>query len=147
MGLLSKLFGGGRKQEPNEPPTAFPLNFTGPGVHQKQLSSKWGVVFEDDGETGYLYATDAAHSVALDALHLYNRSDPDPLKQGEPAFIVWNPRVARVGLFYRDQFQAVFDFDAKRGSCRTGFPGPIGEHGWSRRGHAWDQSMISGLEP
>ena len=62
MGLLGKLFGGGRKQEPNEPATAFPLNFTGPGVHQKQLSSKWGVVFKDDGETGYLYATDAAHS-------------------------------------------------------------------------------------
>ena len=35
--------------------------------------------------------------------------------------------------------QAVFDFEEKRGYCRSGFPEPGPEHGWTRRD--WDDSL------
>jgi hypothetical protein len=35
---------------------------------------------------------------------------------------------------------AVFDFAAKRGYCRTGFPPPSKR--WSAEGHAWDDAAL-----
>ncbi|MHC4121188.1 MAG: DUF2251 domain-containing protein [Planctomycetota bacterium] len=134
-----------RAEMPDEA-IAHPIVFSGPGPYAKSLDAKCGVVFEDDGETGYFYATDSGGTTIFDALHLYDRQDNDRLRQGEEVFVVWNPGRQRAAIFYHDQFQAVFDFTARRGACRTGFPPSKGK-GWSADGHAWDESLTMGLEP
>ncbi len=43
---------------PSDSPIAYPGKFGGRGVHKKAFGGMgFGVVFEDDGETGYFYAT------------------------------------------------------------------------------------------
>jgi hypothetical protein len=142
MSIFSRLFGK-REEKSDARPTAFPVNYLGPGPYAKTLD-EFGVVFEDDGETGYFYATDASRSQIFDALHIYNRSEGDGLIAGEEAFVVFSSNHKRVGLFFREKFQAVFDFETKRGVCRTGFPPTNGL--WSLEGHKWDNEMIKGLE-
>jgi len=126
--------------------TAHAINFSGEGPYSKSFDQGYGVVFEDDGETGYFYATIQQQSVILDALLVYNRTDTDALQPGEEAFIVWNPARMRAGLFYHNCFQAVFDFTVCRGVCRSGFP-PAPSTGWSPLGHIWDDALIVGIEP
>jgi len=101
------------------------------------------VVFEDDGETGYFYATDEKHATIFDALHLYNPRDPNALKVGEKGFIVWNSAYLRAGLFYHDRFQAVVDFKNRLACCRTGFPKKFGS--WSLSNHKWKEELTEGL--
>jgi hypothetical protein len=132
--------------EPDEA-TAFPVRYQGKGPYAKSFADEYGVVFEDDGETGYFYATDGEHTQIFDALHLYDRGDSDSLQPGEEAFVVWNPSRKRAGLYYRNEFHAVFDFSARRGVCRTGFPPALSSSDWSQSGHRWDDSFVSGLEP
>ncbi len=147
MGLLGKLFGGG-PAEPEDVPTAHALRFDGPGPYPKELSDTCAVVFEDDGDTGYFYATDGSQQEIFDALLVYDRSDSGALQPGEEAFVVWNPARQRAGLYYHDSFQAIFDFSAKRGVCRSGFPTEVPtQFGWSKVGHGWDDSMADGIAP
>ena len=126
--------------------TAHPLGFAGEGPYAKSLGDDCGVVFEDDGTSGYFYATNGDNSEVLDALWVYDRSNDQALQPGVEAFIVWNPARRRVGLFYDERFQAVFDFVAKQGVCRAGLP-PTSSSDWSPSGHAWDDSFTEGIEP
>jgi hypothetical protein len=93
-------------------------------------SSSFGAIFEDDGETAYLYATDLARPEGpiLDAVHIYNVS---PANRA-PSFvqIVWSSDGLKAGLHLNSQLQAVFDFSARCAYCRTNFPPPSG--GWRR---------------
>jgi hypothetical protein len=44
-------------------------------VASKSPITEYGVVFENDGETGYFYGLDTSHNVGkqiLDVLHIYN---------------------------------------------------------------------------
>jgi len=92
-------------------PVAHPFTFERSGPYSKSFDgSGFGVVFEDDGETGYFYATDEKHATIFDALHLYNPRDPNRLKAGEEGFIVRNGAYLRAGLFYNERFQSVIDF-------------------------------------
>ena len=126
---------------------AYPLNFTGPAPYMKAFEgSGFGVVFEDDGETGYFYATNERLDEILDALHLYNVGDPVQLKPGDEVFIVWNPALRKAGIFYHNQFQAIVDFKRRCACCRTGFPPRI-HTGWCQSAHEWDESLVKGLEP
>ena len=127
--------------------TAFPIKFSGPAPYAKPLGGEFGVVFEDDGATGYFYATDGSNTEILDALHVYDCQTTDALQAGDQVFVVWNPARRRAGLFYRERFQAVFDFAAKRGVCRTGAPPVSASSSWSAPGHDWDEAFIGGLEP
>jgi len=144
MGFLGRLFGRRRNAVPDEP-TAHRINFTGKGPYAASFGDDCGVVFEDDGETGYFYATNAENTEIYDALHVCDRSGGDGIEPGEQVFIVWNPVRKRAGLCFRNEFQAVFDFSERRGVCRTGFPAPDGE--WSKRGHDWDETLTEGLRP
>ena len=99
------------------------------------------VVFEDDGETAYFYACEAVNGPILDALHIYDvaavkdRDRPSEFKIG------WTPSGRRAILMINGHPHAVFDFDAKRGWCRSGFP-PSNER-WSLDGHDWDESCLT----
>jgi hypothetical protein len=108
--------------------------------------SGFGVVFEDDGETGYLYATNESLDEILNALHLYNAGDTGQVKPGDEVFIVWNPALQKAGMFYHDQFQAVIDFRKQRACCRMGFP-PCTHKGWCQSSHEWNEALVKGLEP
>ena len=116
-------------------PTYYPKSFEGTG---------FGVVFEDDGETGYIYATNDKADKIFDALHLYNSKNPNKLSSGDKFFIVWNPKVEKAGTFYHNKFQAIIDFKNRLGCCRTGFPPKFGT--WLRSLHTWNDQMVKGLE-
>ncbi len=99
-------------------------------------------VFEDDGETGYYYALDAedGDNPIQDAVHIYNvssvadRSIPSEIK------VVWSQDGQKTALLINDYPHAVFDFSARRGYCRTGFP-PSGMK-WPQESHAWDDAAL-----
>jgi hypothetical protein len=109
--------------------------------------TEYGVMFEDDGDTGYLYAANEKFDRIFDALHLYNSSSPrhDELRRGDQFFVVWNPVLQKAGIYYHDQFQAVIDFRNRLACCRTGFPAPMkGDDLWNTP-HMWDEKMTHGL--
>ena len=89
---------------------------------------RFAAVFEDDGDTGYFYALDRAkgETPIIDAMHIY---DANPDEPGDPVSleIEWNENATTATLLINGVSQAVYDFIAKKGTCRTGFP----------PGHAW----------
>lgn len=96
------------------------------------------VAFEDDGETGYLYACDKnAETRILDALHIYNVAQSKHMApMGLDVF--WSSDGQVAALFIERIAHAVFDFGGKRGWCRSAFPPPA--PGWN--GHAWDDKCL-----
>ena len=101
-------------------------------------------MFEDDGNTGYFYATTEKFERIFDALHLYNYGNPSQPSAEDKIIIVWNSQLRKAGLFYHNKFQAVIDFKNKTACCRSGFPPPFGE--WQTL-HSWEEKMTAGLEP
>ena len=101
------------------------------------------VVFEDDGDTGYFYAVErrGAEMKILDAVQIYavrnvvDREIPSELE------VVWSDGGQHAALYVNAYPHAVFDFQARRGYCRTGFPPPP-DTGWSREGHGWDEDAL-----
>jgi hypothetical protein len=89
---------------------------------------EWAVVFEDDGVTGYFYASswdDAGEGdfkSLLDALHVYNVADVPKLASTKRLEIVWNDAGTAAMLRLDGEPHAFFDFAASRAGCRTGFP-------------------------
>ena len=97
------------------------------------------VVFEDDGDTGYFYAMDMARSdnPIVDALHIYNARNVTDRHVPSTVQIVWSADDLKAMLLINRYPHAVFDFAAKRGYCRTGFPPP--DKRWTAHGHEWDE--------
>ena len=103
-------------------------------------------VFEDDGETGYFYGLDnsSEKQPILDALHIYNTQAVSDRHLPSTAQIVWSSDGQRVALFINDYPHAVFDFERRRGYCRTGFPPPASS--FSAEGHEWSDSALEFLQ-
>jgi hypothetical protein len=101
------------------------------------------VVFEDNGETGYFYAVKRQGEglQILDAVQIYvvrkvvDREIPTEVE------VAWTDRGDRAALYLNSYPHAVFDFQTRRGYCRTGFPPPP-QTGWSTQGHAWDDAAL-----
>ena len=143
----SRLLGtvGGSEMSKDERPIAYHVNYKGLGKYGRPFEgSGFGVMFEDDGSTGYFYATTEKFDRIFDALHLYNHDGPGQPRTDDKIFIVWASQLQKAGIFYHDRFQAVIDFKNRIACCRTGFPPRFGE--WSTP-HTWDEKMIDGLEP
>lgn len=105
----------------------------------------FSAVFEDDGETGYFHAVERIGSEPklLDAVHIYdvrNVADRDRASQLE---IRWASGGRHAALYIDGVAHAVFDFAARRGCCRTGFPPPPSTTGWSADGHAWREEALA----
>ena len=100
------------------------------------------VVFEDDGETGYFYACVTVNGPVLDSVHIYNveavkdRDRPSEYKIG------WSAAGRHAALLINGHPHAVFDFDRRKGWCRTGFPPPNSAGVWSPDGHEWDEACL-----
>lgn len=105
----------------------------------------FSVVFEDDGKTGFLYGMDNSRraSPVVDALHIYtveqvaDRHDPFLLE------IIWSGDNKVAVLFLNRRPHAAFDFGARRGTCRTGFPPHGGD--WTTHDHTWDEAVVDKL--
>lgn len=91
--------------------------------------SDYGVVFEDNGETGYFYAVHKENGI-LDALGIYNVSGVTDKEIPSEIKIFWNKRRTLAALDINGFVHAVFDFSKHAGYCRSAFP----EHGsnWTR---------------
>lgn len=101
-------------------------------------------IFEDDGSTGYFYALDTSSSgqPIQDALQIYNVANVTDRAKPSTVKIGWSKDCQKVALLVNGYPHAVFDFSAKQGYCRTGFPPPAGNSLWSRQGHAWSETAI-----
>lgn len=104
-------------------------------------------VFEDDGATGYFYGLDyggqtdaiVAGNPIVNALHIYNVSDVGDRSKPSTVQIVWSKDGWKTALLINGYPHAVFDFAAKRGYCRTGFPPPINKD-WAKT-NAWSDDV------
>jgi len=83
------------------------------------------VIFEDNGETGYLYAiekgTDEKLEI-LDAVNIYDVTNVTDKDIPSEVKIFWNDDFDKVGLMINNYCHAIMDFKNKVGLCRTGFP-------------------------
>lgn len=112
-------------------------------LDSKSELNSFAVVFEDDGTTGYLYALDTANEgqMILDAVQVYNAENVTDKDRSSVAKIIWSASGEQAALLINEYPHAVFDFAAKRGYCRTGFPAPSPK--WSSEGHEWDDAAMS----
>src|SRR5258705_12940322 len=84
-------------------------------------TTSFAAVFEDDGETGYFYALNReSQDSILDALHIYNVSNVTDGQIPSSIQIIWSNDGLKTALRINDFVHAVFDFQSKRGYCRTG---------------------------
>ena len=97
------------------------------------------VVFEDDGDTGYFYALDKSRpdNPIVDSLHIYNVASVSDKNLPSTVQIVWSQDGKKAALLINRYPHAIFDFEACRGYCRTGFPPPA-KDGWTKHGHEWN---------
>jgi hypothetical protein len=107
-------------------------------------SQEFCVLFEDDGETGYFYALQKSqHDNILDMVHLYTvDSETDPVRYYEMG-IVWSQDGSKAMLLLNGHPQAVFDFQGKRGYCRTNYPNvPRRDRdSWQSEDHSWSEAV------
>ncbi|MBS2967547.1 DUF2251 domain-containing protein [Metabacillus sp. KIGAM252] len=80
-------------------------------------NSKWQCVFEDDGETGYLYLCHLLPNGDMegiaDALWVYNQIVP-PITDCQEVFITWAEDSSRAALIVDDECWGMFDLQTKR---------------------------------
>ena len=109
-------------------------------------SAGCSVVFEDDGDTGYFYALapGAEALELLDALHVYNAEED--LRGLECSLdLVWSPDGLRAGLRVNGSLWALFDFEQRKGWCRSNFPPPAGRWQGGER-EPWDDALVARLQ-
>jgi hypothetical protein len=91
--------------------------------------NKHGVVFEDDGETGYFYAVEKdgeGQAVRiLDALHIYESESADTVgAKPSKLLIVWSKDWEKCALVIDGYCHAIYDFKAQGGYSINEFPPP-----------------------
>jgi|SRR5215469_15867559 len=116
----------------------------------------WSVVFEDEGSAGYLYACDRSQTTQegsildgiLDAMLIYNVSAFQNPEKERLAAIEWSRDGMQAVLYLDGTAQALFDFQAREGYCRTNFPNFLSETGdtWRKSSHAWSDEVFERFE-
>jgi hypothetical protein len=96
--------------------------------------NRYGVVFEDDGESAYFYAVEKDEQGeglrVLDALHIHEEDDPededDAEEDDEPADlkIIWSRDWQKCALVLDGFVHALFDFENQGGYNINEFPPP-----------------------
>lgn len=105
-------------------------------------SSPFLTVFEDDAQTGYFYGLDTSRPdrKILDAMHVYDVEQVTDRDRPSVVRIVWSTDGLKSALLINGYPHAVFDFEARRGYCRSNFPPPGPD--WTSHGHEWDDAAI-----
>jgi hypothetical protein len=84
-----------------------------------------GVMFEDDGTTGYLYAVRPGRELELlDALHIYDVADVADRQVPVQAQLFWTVEETAAALVINGHCHALYDFKWQAGFCRNAFPPP-----------------------
>src|SRR6218665_1638322 len=92
-----------------------------------------GVVFEDDGDTGYFYARDFSRPELsiVDALHVYNVSAVvDPERPSEVR-IIWSRDFMVSALLINQSPHVIFHFGECCGYSEKPFPDADPKSGWT----------------
>jgi hypothetical protein len=99
-------------------------------------------VFEDDGDTGYFYAVDTSGAARhiLDALLVYNVAAVADRHMPSDLEVAWSSDACKAFLFINRYPHAAFDFQARRGYCRSNFPPP--DPHWTSFSHEWLDSVM-----
>lgn len=102
-------------------------------------------IFEDDGDTGYFYAVDTSGQdiVIQDALLIYNVANVTDREKPSWVKIAWSVDSLKAVLLINGYPHAIFDFEAKRGYCRSGFPSPSPSGAWAAHGHEWSENALA----
>lgn len=100
-----------------------------------------GVVFEDDGKTGYFYARDYSvpDQLFVDALHIYSVEGVTDKDVPSKVQILWSSDGRYAALIINQYPHAVFDFHDKCGYSRHNFPDPDPATGWTHK--PWDDRL------
>ena len=91
-----------------------------------------GVVFEDDGETGYFYARDyrMPEHRFVDALHIYDVKGVTDHDQPSKLKIIWTRDFEAAALLINQSPHAVFHFGQRCGYAQDPFPAADPRTGW-----------------
>ena len=112
----------------------------------------WTVVFEDEGIAGYFYACDRSYPTQeesiLDAMLIYNVSSLQSPEAERIATVDWSRDGQQAVLYLDGTPQAIFDFAARCGHCRSNFPNFLAEKGetWQKSSHAWSEEALAKFE-
>jgi hypothetical protein len=112
---------------------------------------RWAVLFEDEGSAGYFYACDKrlgdSDDAIVDGMLIYNVNTV-AIKAEMLASIQWSRDGQRAVLYIDGSAQALFDFSAGRGHCRTGFPNFLedGSSGGKRTTLEWSDAALNAFE-
>jgi hypothetical protein len=109
-------------------------------------TAKYSVVFEDDGDTGYFYGLDLSlegPTPIVDAVHIYDVKQVTDRKKPCAFEVIWSKDGLKAGLLINGYMHAVFDFEARKGWCRTGFP-PGSTYTPT---HHWDDAALAHFKP
>lgn len=70
-------------------------------------------IFEDDGETGYLYLSDHGGEGIIDHLHIYD--DPEQIGVTEDDIeVLWSKNQSKCGVKIWGNFYGIFDLDSNK---------------------------------
>jgi hypothetical protein len=110
--------------------------------------SRYGVVFEDDGEAAYFYAVEkdgeGAGVRVLDALHIHETDEEtDAGAKPSPLKIVWARDWMKCALVIDGYCHALFDFEAHGGYNINEFPPP--NDFWSKGDRKLTDELIQRL--
>jgi hypothetical protein len=110
--------------------------------------SRYGVVFEDDGEAAYFYAVEkdgeGAGVRVLDALHIHESDgEKDAGAKPSPLKIVWSRDWMKCALVIDGYCHALFDFEAHGGYNINEFPPP--NDFWSKGDRKLTDELIQRL--
>ncbi len=112
----------------------------------------WTVVFEDEGVAAYFYACDRSREThedsILDAMLIYNVSSLQDRETERLASVEWSRDGQKAVLYLDGTAQALFDFAAHVGFCRTNFPNFLEQGGdtWRKSSHAWSDEALREFE-
>ena len=82
-----------------------------------------GVVFEDDGTTGYFYAVRPGSTMELlDALHVYDVADVSDRQVPVTLQVFWDVAGTAAALLINGYCHALYDFQRMAGFCRNAYP-------------------------
>jgi len=108
-------------------------------------------MFEDEGSAGYFYARDKRlgddDDAIVDGMLIYNVQQMEP--RDMLASIQWSRNGQQAVLYIDGSAQAMFDFSAGRGHCRSGFPNFLEDGssgGWNRSSHEWSDAAFDAFE-
>ncbi len=101
-------------------------------VESNTPDGKRGVVFEDDGDTGYFYARDydRAELYFVDALHIYDADKIIDAKQPSELRIIWSSDFMVAALLINMRPHIIFHFGERIGYAQNPFPDADPKSGW-----------------